>query len=395
MQMINLLAPDVRANLYPTYAQMRLHHPVTQVEPGGMWAVSRYDDVIFVLKNPQLFSSAGFKQALQPEWLAPATRNPLASSMLTADPPVHTKLRALVSRAFSSSVVQRIEPHIRQTIDGLIDGLLARGETDFIAEFASPLPGAILGHLLGLDPALYPHFRLWAEQMTVVTPTPTKAEQESRIRILEHCVSSLGAEVTRCRRAPTDDLLSQLLRAEVDGVRMTDGEAVDFASVLMVGGIETSKDLLGNSMLVLSERPDVQEKLRADPSLIPAFIEEVLRYESPVQGLVRVTTAEVTLSGTTIPAGSLVFPLLASANRDEKRYTNPEEFVLHRPQATVSFGHGIHACIGAQLARVEVRLALEALLTRIKTFTTVPGELTRVVSLLTRGLVELPFRFEA
>ena len=393
MQMINLMAPDVRTNPYPTYAKMRLHRPVTQVEPSGMWAVSRYDDVVFVLKNPQLFSSAGFKQALQPEWLG-ATHNPIANSMLTADPPVHTKLRALVSRAFSSSVVQGIEPHIRQTIDGLIDGLLARGETDFMAEFASPLPAAVIGLLIGLDPALYQHFRIWVEQMAAIT-TPTQAEQESRIRILEHCVSSLSSEVARCRRAPTDDLLSQLLRAEVDGVRLTDGEVIDFLGLLLVGGIETSTDLLGNAMLVLSERPDVQEELRADPSLIPAFIEEILRYEPSVHALVRVTTAEVTLSGTTIPAGSLVLPLLASANRDEKRYSNPEEFVLERPQATVSFGHGIHACIGAQLARVEVRLALEALLTRIKKLTRVPGEIVWSMSLVTRGPVELPFRFEA
>ena len=205
----------------------------------------------------------------------------------------------------------------------------------------------------------------------------------------------MSAEVARCRRAPTNDLLGQLLRAEVDGVRLTDGEAVDFLCVLLAGGIETSTDLLGSSMLVLSERPDVQEKLRADPSLIPAFIEEMLRYEPPVHALVRVTTAEVTLSGTTIPAGSLVLPLLASANRDEKRYSNPEEFVLQRPQAAVSFGHGIHACIGAQLARVEVRLALEALLTRIKRFTRVPGEIVWSMTLATRGPVELPFLFEA
>jgi len=394
MQVINLLAPNVQANLYPTYAQMRRHHPVTQIEPGGMWAVSRYDDVIFVLKNPQLFSSAGFGQVLQPEWLG-TTRNPVASSMLTTDPPVHTKLRALVSRAFSSSVIQRIEPHIRQTIDGLIDGLLARGETDFMAEFASPLPAAVLGLLTGLDPALYPHFRAWAEQMAFITPNPTKAEQESRIRILEHCVSSLRAEVARCPGAPTDDLLSQLVRAEVDGARMTDREAVDFLGMLLVGGIETSTDILGNSMLVLSERPDLQEKLRADPSLIPAFIEEMLRYDPPLLAVPRVTTAEVMLAGTTIPAGSLVLPLLASANRDEKRYSNPEEFVLQRPQAAVSFGHGIHTCIAAQLARVDMRLTLEALLTRTKKLTRVPGELTRVVSLVTRGLVELPLRFEA
>ncbi|HYO71038.1 MAG TPA: cytochrome P450 [Archangium sp.] len=150
-----------------------------------------------------------------------------------------------------------------------------------------------------------------------------------------------------------------------------------------------------HAMLFLSERPDVQEKLRADHRLIPAFIEELLRYEPSVHGLVRVTTAEVTLSGTTIPAGSLVLALLASANRDENRYSNPEAFVLERQQASVSFGHGIHSCIGSQLVRVEARLALEALLTRLKRFTRVPGESTWTMLPIRRAPVKLPFRFEA
>jgi hypothetical protein len=394
MQPINLLAPEVRANPYLTYAQMRRHHPVTQVEPGGMWAVSRYDDVVSLMKNPQVFSSEGFGQAFQPEWLG-STRNPLSHSVVTVDPPVHTKLRELAGRAFSSSVVQGVEPHIRQTIDALIDGLVARGETDFMSGFAAPLPAAVIGHLTGLEPALYPHFRNWVEQMSAITPTPSKAEQESRIRILEHCVSALSAAVAKCRRTPTDDLLGQLIRAEIDGVHLTDTEVLDFLGTVLTGAIEPSTALLGNAMLFLSERPDVQEKLRADHRLIPAFIEELLRYEPSVQGVVRVTTAEVTLSGTTIPAGALVLALLASANRDEKRYSNPDEFVLERQQASVSFGHGIHSCIGAQLARVEARFALEALLTRLKRFTRLPKEITWAMSLVTRTPVELPFRFEA
>ena len=395
MQPIDLLAPEVRATPYLTYAHMRRHHPVTQVEPGGMWAVSRYDDVISLLKSPQLFSSQGFERAFQPEWLG-STRNPLAYSVVTKDPPVHTKLRALVGRAFNASAIQGVEPYARQTIDALIDGLVARGETDFMREFAAPLPAAVIGRLTGLAPALYQHFVSWVEQMVAIIPPPSKAEQESRIRILEHCVGALSSVVTKCRRSPTDDLLGQLLRAEIDGVHLTDMEVIDFLGVMLAGGIETTTSLLGNAMLFLSERPDVQEKLRAERRLIPAFIEELLRYESSVHGLVRITTAEVTLSGATIPAGAMVLALLASANRDEKHYSNPDEFVLERQQASVSFGHGIHFCIGAQLARMEVRLSLEALLTRLKPFTRVPGELTWTMSTpVTRGPAKLPFRFEA
>jgi hypothetical protein len=282
-----------------------------------------------------------------------------------------------------------------QTIDALIDGLVARGETDFMSGFAAPLPSAVIGHLTGMEPALYPHLGSWVEQMLATTPPRSKAEQESRIRILEHCVSALSAAVAKCRRTPTDDLLGQLIRAEIDGVHLTDREVIDFLGTMLAGGVETTTALLGNAMLFLSERPDVQEKLRADHRLIPAFIEELLRYEPAVHGLVRVTTAEATLSGTTIPAGALVLALLASANWDEKRYSNPDEFVLERQQASVSFGHGIHFCIGAQLARMEGRLALEALLTRFKQFPRVPGEVTWTLSPITRAPVELPFRFEA
>jgi len=297
--------------------------------------------------------------------------------------------------AFSSGFVQSVEPHIRQTIDALIDGLVARGETDFMSGFAAPLPTAVMGRLTGLEPALYPHFKSWVDQMVAITPPPSKAEQESRIRILEHCVSALSAAVAKCRRTPTDDLLGQLIRAEIDGVHLTDREVIDFLGNMLAGGIETTAGLLGNAMLFLSERPDVQEKLRADHRLIPAFIEELLRYESSAHGAVRITTAEVTLSGTTIPAGAMVLVLLGSANRDEKRYSNPDEFVLERQQASVGFGHGIHACIGAQLARMEMRLALEALLTRLKRFTRVREEIKWDMSPVTRAPVELPFRFEA
>ena len=395
MQPINLLAPEVRANPYPVYAQMRRHQPVTQVEPGGMWAIARHHDVAFVLKNPQIFSSAGFQQAWQPAWYGDIL-NPLAKCLVAVDPPVHTKLRARVSGAFNSNVIQRIEPHTRRTIDALIDALIARGETDFMSDFASLLPSAVIGHLLGLEPSLHQHFRSWADAMVAIHPAPESPEHEARVHeTLGHCVRSLSAAIAERRCAPGDDLLSQLVRVEVDGEHLTDKEVLELMGAVLAGGVDTTTGLLGSSMLFLSERPDVLEKLRADHGLIPDFIEEMMRYEPAVQALVRVTTAEVTLSGTTLPPGTLVLALIASANRDEEYYPNPDEFILQRTQPTLSFGHGIHGCIGAQLTRMEVRLALQALLTRVKRFSRLPGDAGWGPSTLIRGLEALPMRFEA
>jgi len=235
--------------------------------------------------------------------------------------------------------------------------------------------------------------------MVVIHPAPESPEHEARVHetlgLLGHCVRSLIAVIAERRRAPGDDLLSQLVRVEVDGEHLTDKEVLGFVDAVLAGGVAPTKALLGSSMLFLSERPDVLEKLRADHGLIPDFIEEMTRYDPPAQAVVRVTTAEVTLSGTTLPPGTLVLALIASANRDEEYHRNPDEFILQRTQPTLSFGHGIHGCIGAQLARMEVKLALQALLTRVKRFSRLPGDAGWGPSTLIRGLEALPMRFEA
>ena len=387
---VNIMTPDFRANPYPFYAEMRRARAAL-VDPGGMWAVSRHEDVAYILKNPELFSSRGFKEAWQPPWLE---YNPLADSMLATDGPAHARLRVLVSSAFGPRTIARLEPRIRELAAALTDDLASRGEADFITSFALPLPAFVIGELLGFDPALRHHFKRWADDLISVTRVPESPEHAARVRATVTEVTGYVAEVIAARRRePTDDLMSDLIRAEISGQSLTDAELISFMLLLLLGGFDTTTYLLANCVRLLAQRPEEMDRLRADPSLIPRFVEELLRYDAPVHGLPRITTAEVTLGDVTLPRGALVLALLGSANRDERQYPDPDRFDIHRSQSSATFGHGIHACIGAVLARLEARLSLEALLARFRGFASLPGELQWNRSLTVRGMVALPLRF--
>ncbi|OJH35123.1 cytochrome P450 [Cystobacter ferrugineus] len=388
---VNILAPEFRANPHPSYAELRRSAPVTQVEPAGFWAISRYEDVTFVIKNPQLFSSQGFKAAWQPEWVG---YNPLANSMLAADGAGHTRMRTLVSRAFNASAIQRLEPRIRQLAHRLAEGLAQKGEADFVSQFAMPLPAFVIGELLGLDSSLHSRFKGWSDDITSVTPVPLNPEHVQRTRTSIADLTRYLTEVIEARRrSPAEDLVTSLVRAEVEGQSLTDREIIDFLVLLLIGGLETTVHLLANSLLFLAEHPEDLARLRAQPDLVPKFIEEMLRYEAPVQALLRIATADVTLSGVRIPQGDVVLALIASANRDERHYTEPDRFDLHREQPSIAFGYGIHYCIGAQLARMEARRGLEALLSRFSGFQRTSTALTWGQAITVRGPNALPLRF--
>ncbi|WP_437579039.1 cytochrome P450 [Sorangium sp. So ce887] len=389
---MDVLSPEFRANPYPCYAELRRAAPVCQVEPGGMWAVSRYEDVLFVLKSPELFSSHGFKAAWQPPWVG---YNPLASSMLALDPPAHTRLRGLIHRAFGARTVARLAPQVRAVAEELA-GTLA-GELDFIDAFAMPLPAFVIGEVLGLDHGLRRHFKRWADDILSVTPGPEPPAHAERIRTtIAELTGYLRDVVAARRRAPADDTVSDLIRAEADGQALTDTEIVDFLVLLLLGGLETTTHLLGNALLFLADHPDMMRRLRAAPDLVPLFLEEVLRYDGPSQSVPRLTTREVELAGATLPPGALVLALVASANRDERQYPEPDRFDLHRgSHGGLQFGHGIHFCIGAALARMEARAALEALIARFPRVERGPGEIVYNRTLTVRGPVALPLRFIA
>lgn len=391
---LNLLAPEVRVDPYPHYAELRRTAPVCQIEPGGLWAVSRFDDVVAVLKNPQLFSSEGMRRATCPSWLEDP---PFAHSMVVQDPPEHGRLRALVNRAFSATALSRMEPWVRDLAQSLGARLPAGQAIDFIPEFSRPLPASVMRGLMGLDVALEPRFARWAEDLTStssVAPTDTQRMDEIRSTVRE-ARGFLSEVIARRRRSPGEDMVSELLAARVEGAALTEAELMSFLLMLFIAGMETTTHLLSHSVRLLMEHPAVLKRVRADRSLISKVVEEVLRVEPPVHAVMRVTRTETELGGVRLPEGAWLLVLLASANRDETRFPNADRFDPERPgPQNLPFGHGIHFCLGAPLARMEARLGLEAILTRFAAITP-RGPVTWNHSLSVRGPRALPVEFTA
>lgn len=386
----HILMPAFRADPYPSYAAMRRDTPVVQVEPGGIWAVSRHEDVSAILKDPARFSSQGFRVAWEPEWVG---YNPVAHSLLALDGAEHGRLRGIVGQAFGTRAIHRLEPKLRALIATLTEDLAA-GEVEFNAAFGLPLPAFAIGELIGVDPADRHHFRRWADDITSVGPVPESPEHATRVRATIAELNGYLEDVIARRRAePREDLVSDLLRAEADGQRLTDAELISFLVVLLLGGFDTTTHLLANALRVLADRPDVWADLKADQRLIPGFVEEVLRWDPPVHGIPRIAMTEVQVAGVTIPAGSLVLLLLGSANRDERRFPDPDRFDHRRGGPNVAFGHGLHTCIGAGLARMEARIALEAIVQRFERVEITDRNLVWNRAITTRGVDALRVRF--
>ncbi|ADO69678.1 cytochrome P450 [Stigmatella aurantiaca] len=384
---VNILSDDFRANPYPGYAELRRNSPVTQVEPSGLWAVSRYEDVAFVLDNPLLFSAEGIQAVWEPAWLG---YNPLAHAMASLDGPRDAPLKTWVSQSFSPSALQRLEPRVRQLADILSDELLSRKSTDFIASFALPLPALVLSDLLGLEASDYRLFKNWSDDFACILP---KVPSEDALR-LRNTVTRLTGHLTclieQRRLTPADDLISEMLRDDLPGPVPTDRERIELLTLLLVAGLETTVPLLANGLILLAHQPELLAQLRADRTLIPSFVEELLRYDPPTQGVLRTTLEEVEISGVSLPKGAGVLALTGSAGRDERQYPEPDRFLLHREQSSIAFGKDSLTCLGAPLARMQARIGLEALLSRFEGFCLVPADLTWNKALTVRSLHALP-----
>lgn len=388
--------PDVmtlahRMNPYPLYAELRRERPVCRVDPGGLVAVTRYKDVEYVLKNPQLFSSQGFRVAWQPEW---AGDNPLAQSLVASDGEEHGRLRSLVSRAFTPTAINRLSERVRANAARLADGLLLQGQADFMEAFAAPLPARAMSDLLGFDPALERHYKRWTEVIVGVTPVPENEEHVTRTRDTIAEMKRYVQQVIDMRRTqPADDVMGLIVKGGPDGQRLSDPEIIGLAFNLLAAGLETTSFLFAHALRLLAERPDVFARLRADRKLLPKFIEEMLRYDGPVRGLPRIVMTEVELSGVRIERGACVLPLIASANRDETQFSHPDRFDLDREQTGISFGYGSHYCLGAFLAKLEAQAGLDALLDRFSGFSLIPEGVVWNRGLITSGPVKMPVRF--
>ncbi len=382
--------PQVLRDPFPAYRKLREQAPVSET-PAGFWAVSRYDDVLQVLRSPAVFSSAAMSfEASRPEGSPEGGR-----MLISADPPLHTKLRNLVNRAFTSRRVAEMEPHVAALVDGLLAPALRKGSLEFVEGFASPLPTMVIAEMLGIDPERRRDFKRWSDDIVALAGGASAdrdlAEAQASLPELNGYLERVIAER---RRAPRPDLLSALIQATEGGEGLTPDDVRAFGVLLLIAGNETTTNLLSNALLALLDRPELLERLRREPKLVPALVEETLRWDSPVQAVFRAATRDVELGGATIPEGCALLALLGSANRDERRFPDPDRFDVGRdPAGHVAFGFGIHFCVGAPLARLEARVALERLLPRLDRLH-LEGEPERLSSFFLRGLTKLPLAFE-
>ena len=381
--------PKLHEDPYPVYQELRDSHPAYYNPDMDFWALSRYDDVDNALKNPDLFiSSEGVTVGIDKGGdLQKAV--PLLIMMDGVD---HTRLRSLVSGSFAPRRLKSLESAIDSIARSLAKELEAEAEPDLVYHFSNPLPTIVIAELLGVPSEDREQFKEWSNAITQFDPTkPQGAHPGGESGPAVELAAYLSAVIEDRRKNPANDLLSQLVTTEIDGRSLTGPELLGFGFLLLVAGHETATNLISNAAILLDQHPDQRKKLIEDPSLLPLAVEEFLRFDSPVQGLARTTTEDVSLHGEVIPKGSSVLLLFASANRDERHFSNPAEFDITRsPNAHLAFGFGKHFCLGSGLARMEGRIAFEVLLERFPKYSLKNPEVERVRSGPIRGAVSLP-----
>jgi cytochrome P450 len=385
----NPFSPQVREDPYPFYADLRRHAPVCHVPALGCWAVSRYEDVVSILKDPATFSSTSLMTAMSDLNAVPGV-----PFMIASDPPVHTRLRKLVNRAFTPRAVAEMEPRIREIARGLLKEMEGREEFDLVAELSTPVPIVVIAEMLGVEPERRRQFKQWSDDLTAVTSGAVAGAQRDRItRSMAELSAYLREAIEKRRVAPGTDLITGLVKAEEENQALSADEILAMTLLLLVAGNETTTNLISNAVLALLQNPGEMAKLRARPDLVAGAIEETLRYDSPVQMIFRQTTRKAEVAGTTIPAQAFVLPLYGSANHDERIFADPERFDLTRDaSAHIAFGLGIHYCLGANLARLEGRIVLEELLAASGKLERVDSAVERINSLIVRGPQSLRLR---
>jgi cytochrome P450 len=347
--------PGFADRSHEIYKRLRDEFPVWVDPKGRFHALSRYEDVLEATRDWQSFSSTG---KLEQQYQKP--------TMNSFDPPQHTRLRSLISRAFTPRRVSELEPQIREIAAGLLDEMLTGDRADAIEQYAMLLPSMVIGRLIGLPDELVPVCRALTDaQMTLTEPSQIAGTVQKAYAIFAELYEER-------RRAPQDDLMSALLAAEIDGRRLTDDELQAFGWLLLVGGNDTTTNLIGNGIELFARHPDTRRELVDDPRLLGMAVEEVLRYASPTYSLPRTATRDFERHGRTIPAGARVHLLWHSANLDEREFPDPERFDIRRDAARhLALGHGVHYCMGASLAKLEARIAWEELLGRIPDYAVV------------------------
>lgn len=385
-------SPAAVENPYPIYDYWRAAQPIHWT--GSEWRIFRYADGQAVLRDPRF--GADRVQA-DPQWLVETGLAPLfearANMMLFTDPPDHTRLRTLVHRAFTPRVVESYRPLVQRIVDQLLDAAAERGSIELISEFAYPLPVTVIAHMLGVPVDMHDQFRRWSDVLAAFIGGTTRPEAEvipAALKAVLEMTDFFLALVAERRRAPRDDLLSALAQAEDGGDRLSEQELVANSILLLLAGHETTTNLIGNGTLALLHHPDQMALLRDHPELTASAIEELLRYDSPVQTTIRRALTDIEVHGHRIEAGQPVIVFIGSANRDPAQYDDPARLDLTRSDVRhLSFGHGWHYCLGAPLARLEGQVAISTLIRRFPNMRLLDERLAWRDNLALRGLLSL------
>ncbi|MDE2973416.1 MAG: cytochrome P450 [Gemmatimonadota bacterium] len=358
------LATDFIADPYPSYRRLREIDPFHYSILTRLVVVSRFADVDRILRDHRNFSN-DLTSARHARGIV-ATRKKLKPSMLALDPPDHTRLRGLVNRAFTPRSVAELEDFIRATAHRLVDMVEGADEFDLMKGFAAPLPMIVIARMIGVPERDLRRFKVWSSRLArALEPVLAPDEQELVYRTHQQLAAYFEAIVEQRRRTPRDDLVSRLVQAEEQGDRLTRDETIVMLRLLLLAGNETTANLIGNGVRALLRHPGQLALLREQPELLPAAVEELLRYDSPVQLDMRVARRDPDVGDSAVPSGTLIGLLIGSANRDPERFRRPDELDITRSDhGNISFGRGIHHCLGAPLARLEARVALEVLLER-------------------------------
>lgn len=351
---MDIFSDESRRNPYPLYAELRGRTPVFRIPPPfDAWMILDFDGVNRALNDHEAFSSR-----------VPAPAN----WFIFEDGPRHARQRSLISRAFTPRMMASLDPVIRALSRSLLDQCLDRGTADLAGDFAVPLAMKVIAHIIGIPGEDWLKFRTWSDSILKITYSRGADDEAKRVmnefaEVTAAMSEYLAAMIAARRRLHADDLLSRLMTVEVDGQRLTHDEILGFFQLLLVAGQETTANLIDNAVLSLLENPDQMERLRADPRLLPAAIDETLRYRAPIQWVMRTPTRDVEMHGQTLVPGRLVLAVVGSANRDPKHVERPDQFDIARnPNAHIAFGGGSHFCLGSVLARMEARIALGDLL---------------------------------
>jgi cytochrome P450 len=378
---------------YDWYRQMRETQPVYHDPDWGAWHVFRYADVARVLSEYVTFSSdeSRYQPAEYQE------NSPISSSILRMDPPRHRQLRNLVSQAFTPRMVAQMELRISEITNGLLDQVAAKGEMDAIRDLAYPLPVTVIAELLGIPTEFREDFKRWSDALVSGDEETTEEERQALFQEIGGMFGYFSQVLEERRAHPQNDLVSALLAAEVDGQHLNDLELLGFCGLLLVAGNETTTNLIGNLILCLDENPGVVERLRANRALVPGAVEEALRYYSPIKTMTRYASTATTIGDQHIEAGQVIIPWISSADRDEAEFPDADRFDSERePNRHLGFGRGIHFCLGAPLARLEVKTALNAMLDRLPgTWQVADVPLEPIRSFIVFGTKNLPLTWGA